>query len=116
MVIDLRPGLFCVGLITVFCSTFQVSHTRIVPSSLLVKPVYLQQVTKQAGQQSQTNQSVQDCAAMHQASLVESAVSSLQEGELHKGQALLLTWLLKMHLHLPESKGALQEGQVLLLG
>ena len=35
------PGLANWGLITVFCSTFQVSHTRIDPSSLLVIPVYL---------------------------------------------------------------------------
>ena len=41
MLTEILPGLGSVGLITVFCTTFQVSHTRTVPSSLDVKPVYL---------------------------------------------------------------------------
>lgn len=38
VVTALLPGFASCGLMTVFCSTFQVSHTRMDPSSLLVMP------------------------------------------------------------------------------
>ena len=58
------------------------------------------------------------CSQVHHSSLVRSAVTSLQEDEFHKGQALLLTWALRIYRHPPcwgcKQEGAFQEEQVLL--